>query len=227
MNLTLLYLSLSIVILVSCTSNENASSKGQKSNSINSSTDTINNSQETFADSLVFHLGKKRGLYCLKFIVDIVDRNFLRVIMFYKDKNLIQVIQANKYIENENFQLIDWNFDGYKDITIPEFVGSGGNSYFIWNYSPYEKKYVFNTLLSKNQGLEIDTLSKYIVYHNRAGYESESWDASKYVKNKLVFVKGLFQERWNDQNGNAWTKKTRTKMVHGILKTTADSTIDE
>jgi len=236
MNLNLIISSISIFILISCTSNENGSSKlpyspklpnSPKPNSINSSSNPIYNSEIPYNDSLVFHLGNDKSLYSLKFIVEVVDRNFLREIMFYKDKNLIQVIKANKYIENGNFQLIDWNFDGYKDITAVEFVGSGGNSYYIWNYSPHEKKYVFNTLLSKNQGLEIDTLSKYIVYHNRAGYESESWDASKYVKNKLVFVKGFFQQRWNDQKGNAWTKMTRTKMVHGILKTTVDSTIDE
>lgn len=35
----------------------------------------------------------------------------------------------------EKFGLIDWNFDGYKDITVLDNCGTGGCAYWIWNYS--------------------------------------------------------------------------------------------
>lgn len=219
------YFSFFIFILVSCIPNENGSSKLSKLNRKSSSKETIISSQKSNNDSLVFNLGKENGLYSLKFIVDKVDENLLRVIMVYKGKTLIQTIRANKFIEKKRFELIDWNFDGYKDISVQIESASGGDSYWIWNYSPIAKKYFYNTILSEKTGLEIDTKSKFIVFHYRAGYNEESWDTSKYIKNKLVFVKGLFQERWNDQKGNSWIKNTREKMVHGIRKRTSDSTI--
>ncbi len=230
MNFKILCFSISIFILVGCTSNQNGSSKlpnSPKPNSINSSTNAINNYRKLYDDSLVFHLGNDRRWYSLKFVVDPSKVNSLRVIKFYKEGRLIQTIRANKYIENEQFDLIDWNFDGYKDITAIENNGSGGMTYLIWNYSRLTKKYVYNTLLSGYTGLEIDTISKYIVFHYRAGYREEFWDTSKYVKNELVFVKGLYQERWNDTNGKSWIRKTHKKMVNGILKKTVKVAIDE
>jgi hypothetical protein len=225
MNFKLLCFSISIFILVRCISNENGSSKHSAQNRISSSTNNINNSQKPYHDSLVFHLGNDKSWYSLKFVVDPSKVNSLRIIKFYKEGTLIQTIHANKNIENDQFDLVDWNFDGYKDITAIDNSGSGGTTYLIWNYSPLAKKYVYNNLLSGHSGLEIDTTSKFIVFHYRAGYNEESWDTSKYVKNKLVFVNGLFQERWNDQKGNSWIKNKREKMVHGIRKRTVDSTI--
>ena len=104
MNFKLLCFSISIFILVRCTSNENGSSKHSKQNRISSSTNNINNSQKPYHDSLVFHLGNDKRWYSLKFVVDPSKVNSLRIIKFYKEGTLIQTIRANKYIENEHFK---------------------------------------------------------------------------------------------------------------------------
>jgi hypothetical protein len=175
-------------------------------------------------DSLLFQISNDKSWYSLKFVVDPSKLYSLRLIKFYKEGTLIQTIRANKYIEYKKFQLIDWNFDGYKDITVLWNCGSGGCTYWVWNYSTKYKKFVYNTDLSGQGGLEMDSISKYIVFHWRTGYPEEYWDTLKYVKNKLVFVKGLYQERWFDQE-IFWIKNTRMKMVHGIIKKTVDSAI--
>ncbi|MBG7610668.1 hypothetical protein IU405_00210, partial [Polaribacter sp. BAL334] len=101
---------------------------------------------------------------------------YLKTINIYSDGILYQKINANKDIENKKFQLIDWNFDGFKDITVLNNCGSGGCSYWIWNYAPKYDKYIYNKELSEVLGLEIDTLNKFIVFHYRAGFHEEVWD---------------------------------------------------
>ena len=142
-----------------------------------------------------------------KFNVD-SEGYLLKSIFVYSDLIKVQEILANKDIESKEFRLVDWNFDGYKDISILYNCGSGGCAYWIWNYSPKTKKYYYNKKLSAVIGLEIDTVSKFVIFHYRGGYESEFWDTLRYENNKLIFVKGLYQERWNDTLGNSWTKRT-------------------
>jgi hypothetical protein len=90
----------------------------------------------------------------------------------------------------------------------------------IWNYSPKQKKFEYNSILSDVLGLEMDSVSKYIVFHYRGGYQEERWDTMKYVNNKLVFVKGLFRER-----GANWAFFTRSKMVNNRIVITQDSSL--
>lgn len=47
----------------------------------------------------------------------------------------------------------------------------------------------------------------------------------QYKNNKLLFVKGLARERWNDEVGNAWVKNTYSKMINNVLVTKTDSLI--
>ncbi|MGV8944893.1 MAG: XAC2610-related protein [Lutibacter sp.] len=123
----------------------------------------------------------------------------LKSIIVYSDNIKVQEIIANKEMWPEgqvkNFQLIDWNFDGFKDITVLYNCGSGGCAYWIWNYSPKINKYIYNNKLSEVLGLEIDTISKYIVFHYRAGYSEERWDSLQYINNKLKLVKNKFIEQ--------------------------------
>jgi len=151
----------------------------------------------------------------------------LKSIFVYSDGFKIQEIIANKMAYDTKFGLIDWNFDGYKDISVLDNCGSGGCSYYIWNYSQESGKYYYNTKLSEWLGLEIDTTSKYIINHYRGGYETEWWDSLQYVNNKLKFVKGLYQHRYNDGEGNFWVKKTHNKIVNNQLITSVDSLIVE
>ncbi|MFM7309904.1 MAG: XAC2610-related protein, partial [Flavobacteriales bacterium] len=110
-----------------------------------------------------------------------------------------------------------------KDIFMRNNCGSGGCTYWIWNYSEQENSYVYNEKLSNVLGLELDTIHQFVVIHNRSGWDQERWDSLKYVNNKLTFVKGLLIQRWIDVNGNSWTKQTREEMVDNKLFTTVDS----
>ena len=123
--------------------------------------------------------------------------------------------------------MIDWNFDGYKDISVLSNCGSGGCSYWIWNYVPKSDKYVYNKRLSEYIGLERDPIKEQIIFHYRAGFQEEFWDYYKYEKSKLVFVHGVFQNRWNDTLGKSWIKKTYTKVVNNKEVITADSTMED
>jgi len=161
-----------------------------------------------------------------KFNID-SSGSLLKTINVYSEKNLIQKITANKYFESNKFELIDWNFDGAKDITVIYNCGSGGCAYWIWNYSPTTNKFIFNKELSEVLGLEIDTANQFIVFHYRAGYSQERWDSLKYVNNNLQFVKGRYRERWNDSLGNSWVKNTYSKMVNNVLVTNVDSSISK
>jgi hypothetical protein len=162
--------------------------------------------------------------FSYKFNVD-SSGYFLKSIIIYSDNIPIQIISANKSIQGKNFQLVDWNFDGYKDISVLYNCGSGGCAYWIWNYSKENGKYYYNNDLSENLGLEIDTISKFIIFHYRAGANEEHWDSSQYKNNKLSFVKGLYKQSWPDTLGNTWVKNTYTKMIDNKRITKVDSSI--
>ncbi|MFZ4402136.1 MAG: XAC2610-related protein [Bacteroidales bacterium] len=166
----------------------------------------------------------------LKFNVDSTGY-LLKSIKVYAYNKLFQIIKANKEIENKTFELIDWNFDGNKDISVLWNSGSGGCAYWIWNYSKTDKKFYYNKELSGILGLEIDTVSKYIIEHYRAGYPEEKWDTLKYRNNKLTFIKGLYVERWTDCTKDStcisWIKNTHTKVVNNKIITKIDSFITE
>jgi hypothetical protein len=166
------------------------------------------------------------GLRALSFKFNVDSSGYLlNTINIYSDNKQIQRIIANKEIERNQFQLIDWNFDGYKDISVLYNCGSGGCAYWIWNYSSKENRYIYNMELSEVLGLEIDTTDQHIVFHYRAGYWEEYWDSLKYKDNKLIFAKGLYRVRWNDSLGNTWVKNTYSKTINNVVITKTDSFI--
>jgi hypothetical protein len=176
-----------------------------------------------FKDSIICNpiAGKEQLSY--KFNLDSTD-DFLKSIFVYSDFKMIQKINVNQMVEGNKFHLLDWNFDGYKDITVLSNSGTGGSTYFIWNYLPKSSKYIYNKTLSGNIGLEMDSISKYIIFHYRAGYSEEKWDTFNYVNNKLHFLKGVFQERYSDGKSN-WIKRTRTIILNNKPIETVDSFI--
>jgi hypothetical protein len=133
----------------------------------------------------------------------------LSKILVYQGNSLYQKIDANKSIYLKEFRLVDWNFDGFKDISVLNESGSGGRSYWIWLFNPKKCNYVYNEELSQIWGLEQDTISSYIVHHFRNGAAEENWDTLKFVNGKLEYVKGLYQQRYSDLKGNQWKKQTR------------------
>ena len=163
--------------------------------------------------------------FSFKFNMDSAG-DLLKTIGVYSSNKLVQKIIANKDIEQNKFELIDWNFDGYKDISVLYGCGSGGCNYWIWNYSPKLNKYIYNKELSEVIGLELDTFHQYIIFHYRAGFSEENWDTLKYKDNKLSFVKGLYRERWNDSQGNLWVKQTFSKLINNVMEIKTDSFIN-
>ena len=81
-------------------------------------------------DSIICNpvVGKERFSY--KFNFDSTGY-FLNSIIIYSDFKKIQKISVNQMVEENKFQLLDWNFDGYKDISVLSSSGSGGSTYFI------------------------------------------------------------------------------------------------
>ena len=159
-----------------------------------------------------------------KFNVD-TSNLILNSILIYSDKTPIQIIKVDDCIESPDFRLIDCNFDGYKDIVVPFSCGSGGCAYWIWNYSAENGTFYLNEELSERMGLEIDTISKYIIFHYREGWILENWDSMKYINDTLTFVKGFKVERWTDESMNNWVKNTRAKMADSKLVISFDSAI--
>ena len=181
-------------------------------------------SQAENTDSLVALKIEGTPQLSYKFNVDSTGY-FLKTIIIYSDKIPIQIIESDKHIEKKDFKLVDWNFDGYNDISVLNNCGSGGCAYWIWNYSKENGRYYYNNDLSEKLGLEIDTVSKFIIFHYRAGANEEYWDSLEYKNNKLSFVKGLYEQRWTDTSGNDWVKHIYTKMIDNKIITKVDSSI--
>ncbi len=132
-----------------------------------------------------------------------LDSGFiLHEIKVYRDTKLIQKITVNEPFDKKQIRIIDWNFDGYKDISVVSECGSAGYSYLIWNYAPTKHKYELNDELSNKIGLELDSVAKKHVFHIRNGFAEENWDTFKYIDNKLEFEKGLYRTRFNNEKGN-------------------------
>lgn len=178
--LLICYLSI-ITFLHSCFSNnEKAIVIKQKKN------ENISSSKIALLDTLY---SESIGDKTLKFYID-TSKNLLKTIGIYQQNILIQKIQVNMCFDLFEFKAIDVNFDGFKDILVRNNCGSGGCAYWVWNYSKETNGYYFNTDLSDVLGLEIESISKKIIFHYRAGYSNESSDTFKYVKDKLTFVDG-------------------------------------
>lgn len=155
-----------------------------------------------------------------------LDSGFiLNEIKVFRDSKLVQTITVNEPFDKNQIRLIDWNFDGYKDISVLSNCGSGGCAYIIWEYLPKKEQYLYNKSLSNIMGLEIDTVSKYIVFHNRSGYSEENWDTLKYINNKLEFVKGLYRTRYSNEKGETWLHNYYSKKVGNKIITKEDSSL--
>jgi len=179
--------------------------------------------KEEINDSISGYINPKLGLYSFKFITDTADLQLNRINIYYESK-LVQTILTNKESYGDNkYGFIDWNIDGYKDISVLWNRGATGNSaYWIWSYSPKKKKFIYNKRLS-GDGLLIDSTSKYVIFHWRQGCEYEYWDSCQYINHKLRTVRYFEQNVWNDQNGRTWKKHIRQKRINGVLKETVDS----
>lgn len=165
----------------------------------------------------------KNQKFSFKFI-SAKDSLHLMKIKIYQDENLIQTIETNKVTHRKQYQFIDWNFDGFLDITVLSNCGSGGCTYWIWNYDPEMKKFVYNKLISGYIGLEIDHDLEQIIFHYREGWRHEFWSFKKYEGEKLKLVKHIDKFVYN-YDGVHWKVTTTEKLVKDKLVMTKDSVI--
>ena len=128
-----------------------------------------------------------------KFINDTLKSKFIKVQVFNRDK-LYQEIEVNKVVPYRDCDLIDWTFDGYKDITVLNKAGSYGSSYLIWNYEPKSRKFVYNKILSERIGIMADTHNKLIVINKREIWPKETRNYYRYTPQKLVWEKGVYKK---------------------------------
>lgn len=231
MKLTIILIFFSLC-LISCNNKtpDKGEDSGEAERKINDSLTSrlIANSEKLIRGSLnnsagYINIGKDIKLN-FEFDLD-TSKNLLKTITVHKDNKKHQTIKVNKIPEIPLYYLIDWNFDGYKDITVLQQCGSGGCSYWIWNYSDKTKKYYYNTELSEKTGLEIDSLNELILIHFRGGWTTETWDTLKYIDDKLTLINGLTVERGVADSGKIWITRTHKNRINNRLVTKVDSPV--
>jgi hypothetical protein len=129
----------------------------------------------------------------LAFIVD--DKTeYLKSIQVFIEDIEIQKIDFETPKLKINYQFVDWDFDGIKDLTILDNCGSGGCNYQIWNFDPITDKFVYNKQLSNRLGIELDSEKEQLIFHYREGFNHEFWIFKKYENKKLITTKTIDRE---------------------------------
>jgi hypothetical protein len=217
---------LNLFLIFSCNNAQQEDCKSHKSEASSSDFLTSEKQKQAYRfinDSLYFDGAKSDSMMSFKFNFT-ADSTLLKSIVIYRGHTIFQNINANKSVYLKNICLRDWNFDGFNDISVLDECGSGGLSYWIWLYNTKSRRFIYNDELSKVWGLEMDSISKYIVRHFRAGAPEESWDTFKIKNDKLIFIKGLYQRRWNS-NGENWVCHQRNFIQGEKLIQVEDSFI--
>lgn len=175
-----------------------------------------------FSDTVDTYMGN--DFYSFKLNLDL-NNEIDKYIQVYLNGQKHQKIKFTDYVEGNYIQLIDWNFDAFRDISVVYSSGSGGISYMIYNFNPIKGTFLKDKKLS-GKGLLIDSVNHFIVDHWRTGADSENWDTCTYENGKLQFVKGLYLERYSNEKGY-WEKHTRSKLVNNKRIQTVDSVLLE
>ncbi len=145
-------------------------------------------------------------------------------------KNSIIVKSGNKVFQTiklkaplpEEFELIDWNFDGFKDVSIRNPSGSAGVTYEVYNYDKVKNRFILNKELLENY-LQIDSIHQRVVFTFSSGCDIKNRDTMEYVNNKLVFEKGLNLTRLPDK----LVRVKSSKMIGGKIIEKIDTIQDK
>jgi hypothetical protein len=141
--------------------------------------------------------------------------------------NITDDVEWVSGISVKKFDLNDWNFDSYKDITICTDISAKGNaSYLIWIYSPKLKKFILNNQLSELFNLKLDSITKTIKSNFKEG-QNESWKTLKYRNHKFITIDALIIEKYLSNSRGICVKTTRTKRINNRIKTTVDSVFEK
>jgi len=98
------------------------------------------------------------------------------------------------YIKTYGFNLDDWNFDGYLDISLFEHRGgSMGNSpHYYWIWDKKERQFIENSdleIISHSSRVSIDKENEQIISWSRAGLEDYTLYYKVQKSNKYLLVK--------------------------------------
>lgn len=118
-------------------------------------------------------------------------------IYFSKDTTLIQHFElANTYSRGiwppqneEYFEVIDYNFDSYRDVALLSAWGPGTRTWIVWIYIPSKGKFETNKFYSDLNLPQIDVAKRELqLYHNN-GAEEEVISTYKFYSNKYHLIK--------------------------------------
>ena len=161
--------------------------------------------------------------FSFKFNTDSVDF-YLRSIDVFSGQAVVQNISVEQE-SYRSYDLTDWNFDGYKDISVCQGCGSAGCQYLIWNYSPSQNRFNFNEMLSGKLGLQLDSVNQYILFNTQSGYSHQYLKTFKYEGDSISFLKNIIVERHIDGLNQFWEKNTVTELINNKLVYDVDSFI--
>jgi hypothetical protein len=221
-----LIIPLIFTLLISCDS--------QKGNTINLNSIDIDRLDKESIDSTLIDTSSEYVIsnvnigagnaFSFKFNTDSVS-NYLRSIDVFLGQSVLQNISVEQE-SYRSYNLTDWNFDGYKDISVCQGCGSGGCTYLIWSYLPSQNRFNFNEILSGIFGLERDSINEQIIVHRRGGFSFETWKCFDYPDGEiLIFSKGREAKRSFDSLGELWEKNTITELINNKLVSKIDSFI--
>jgi hypothetical protein len=112
----------------------------------------------------------------------------------------IDLSEMNHPVEVFKLEAIDLNFDGYNDLRILNNEGATGNNWYdTWLYNQKTKTFVKNQFLSQNSSVMVDTLSKKILTHYRAGACEESLGVYAVKDTTYTLVEGWSSEPRNER----------------------------
>lgn len=169
-----------------------------------------------------------KDIFGFRFILEDSNR-LLHSIKVYENDTLLDDLLVDRSLGGGSLEvyLNDWNFDGYLDLTILDKCSPVGCTYWIFNYNPLLRKYEYNKYLSQALGLEIDTIAQLPFLHHINGPNEESWDTLTYLKERegVTLLKGCYQKRWVDAEGNDWIKNYFYKVLADSVQYSEDSFI--
>jgi tetratricopeptide (TPR) repeat protein len=179
------------------------------------------------------------------FIVEIHPASPLYIFRIYRDPEridvltekedtVVQSLQAEQDIDISNTLLAaDLNFDGYKDIAVLEFTGSGHNyGYCYWLFNKNSGRFEQNfkdhaTQSYELTGLYIDYAAKRI-QSSWSGSDHQTTTYHEYRNNRLVEVEEIeVQYRRNENRDDLGYREVRKKNVKGKMVVISDKVISD
>ncbi len=154
-------------------------------------------------------------------------KNITRILINKQTKKPILVSMPNVIVHNEtdffdplldNFK--DYNFDGYVDFSMYNFISSGATHAFFDNYlyNPKTKKFDYDR---KSAGAEItvDEKLKTVTFYQNLGriYHNETIQYYN-QKGTIMYEESISEEEQKEKNSDTYfIKKTYTKKVNGKI----------